>query len=76
MSTDKVRENRLRRVAERQGLRLEKSRRRDPLALDYGTWRIVDPGTSALLYARADLDGIEHWLTSPEARDDRRAHAS
>jgi hypothetical protein len=33
----KVRENRLRRAAYRQGLRLEKSRRRDPRAVDYGT---------------------------------------
>ena len=36
-STDeKVRENRLRRMAERQGYALRKSRRRDPRALDYG----------------------------------------
>lgn len=39
--SDKVRENRLRRMAERQGLRLEKSRRRDPRALDYGTYALV-----------------------------------
>ena len=32
----KVRENRLRRVAERQGFALRKSRRRDSRALDYG----------------------------------------
>lgn len=37
----KVRENRLRRAAERQGLRLEKSRRRDPRAYDYGTYYLV-----------------------------------
>lgn len=36
----KVRENRLRRMAERQGLRLVKSRRRDPLAVDFGKYRI------------------------------------
>jgi hypothetical protein len=39
---DKVRENKLRRMAERQGLRLQKSRRRDPRALDFGTYRLVD----------------------------------
>ena len=30
--------NRVRRIAKRRGLTLEKSRRRDPLALDYGTY--------------------------------------
>jgi hypothetical protein len=43
---DKVRENRLRQVAQRQGLRLEKSRRRDPRALTYGTYRLVNLQTS------------------------------
>lgn len=42
MSDEKIRENRLRRMADRQGLRLEKSRRRDPRALDYGTYWLVD----------------------------------
>jgi hypothetical protein len=36
----KVRENRLRRMAERQGFRLVKSRRRDPRAINYGRYRI------------------------------------
>lgn len=40
MTDDKIRENRLRRMAERQGLRIEKSRRRDPLAIDYGRWAV------------------------------------
>lgn len=44
---EKVRENRLRRMAERQGLRLEKSRRRDPRAIDYGTYQLVDVVTNA-----------------------------
>lgn len=38
----KVRENRLRRVAERRGYTLMKSRRRDPLALDYGKYWLLD----------------------------------
>ncbi len=33
---EKVRENRLRRAADRQRLRIVKSRRRDPRAVDYG----------------------------------------
>jgi hypothetical protein len=38
----KVFENRMRRAAERQGLQLEKSRTRDPNAIDYGTYQLVD----------------------------------
>ncbi len=38
---EKVRENRLRRAAARQGLMLVKSRRRDPLALDFGLYVLV-----------------------------------
>jgi hypothetical protein len=38
---DKVRENRLRRVAQRRGLRLVKSRRRDPRAIDYGGFMLI-----------------------------------
>lgn len=67
---EKVKENRLRRMAERQGLRLEKSRRRDPHALDYGGYMLVDPtnngvvmGADAYAYS-ADLDQVEEWLTS------------
>jgi hypothetical protein len=70
---EKVRENRLRRMAERQGFRLEKSRRRDPRALDYGTWTIVEPHTNTLVaggrYGTMDLDAVEAWLTG----DDRNA---
>lgn len=42
MSADKVREDRLRRMARRQGLRLIKSRRRDPRALDYEAYWVMD----------------------------------
>ena len=38
--TDKVRENRVRRAAERQEVRLRKSRRRDQRAVGYGRWSI------------------------------------
>jgi hypothetical protein len=58
---EKVRENRLRRMAERQGLVLHKSRRRDPLALDYGRWTIVD-GDSTERHQTTDLDSIEAYL--------------
>jgi len=41
----KIRENRLRRMARRQGLVLWKSRARDPRALSYGHYGLVDPQT-------------------------------
>jgi hypothetical protein len=47
--TDKgqlTRERRLRRVAARQGLRLEKTRRRDHRALDYQHWWVLRGDTA------------------------------
>ncbi|MET8848037.1 hypothetical protein [Amycolatopsis sp. NPDC004625] len=41
MVDQKIRENRLRRVAQRRGMRLLKSRARDPLAVGYGGYMIV-----------------------------------
>lgn len=73
---DKIRENRLRRMAVRQGLQLAKSRRRDPRAVDYGVYRVVDAHTS-LVHAGPhqdgfrDLDEVEAFLT-----DDDRAPAT
>lgn len=52
MTNDKVRENRLRRAAARQGLRLEKSRRRDPRALDFGAWWLVDAKSGGIVFGR------------------------
>ena len=46
---EKIRENRLRRAAQRQGLMLAKSRRRDPRATDYGTYMLVDASTNAVV---------------------------
>lgn len=65
---EKVRENRMRRVAARRGLHLEKSRGRDPGALGYGGYMIVDvagnyvvAGASPYGFA-LDLDGVEKYL--------------
>jgi hypothetical protein len=64
MSDEKVRENRLRRMAERQGLVLHKSRRRDPRALDYGTYYVTDRDRNVLVSGeRMSLDEIEAYLT-------------
>jgi hypothetical protein len=45
----KILENRLRHAAARQGLRLAKSRRRDPRALGYGSYMLVDDATNAVV---------------------------
>ena len=68
---DKVRENRIRRMAQRQGFQVEKSHRRDPRAWDFGTYQVVDPYTNTIV-ASADpigrgygltLDALEEWLS-------------
>jgi hypothetical protein len=62
-TSEKVRVDRLRRVAERQGYRLERNRRRDPRALDYGTYRVLaGDGTAAWTTAQGD-----EWLPLAEA---------
>lgn len=69
-TAEKTRETRLRRMAERQGLRLVKSRRRDPRAIDYDRWMIVDPYRNAVVTGaevtgrpNLTLDDVEAWLT-------------
>ncbi|MDY6869257.1 MAG: hypothetical protein SV966_01320 [Actinomycetota bacterium] len=47
----KVLENRLRRAAERQDLRLLKSRARDPRSRLYGTYMLVDAATDFVVFA-------------------------
>lgn len=66
---DKVRANRLRRAAARQGLQLIKSRRRDPRALDYGGWMITELSTNTVVAGATprefsmSLDDVERYLT-------------
>jgi hypothetical protein len=62
MTSEKVRENRLRRVAGRRGWTLSKSRRRDPLAVDYGIWTLTGPGRKAKTFP--DLDAVEAFLNA------------
>lgn len=62
--SEKVRENLLRRMADRQGLALTKSRRRDPRALDYGRYRLVR-GRATVLDTKT-LDDVEAYLTGGE----------
>jgi len=65
----RTREARARRAAERQGLRLQKSRRRDPRAWDYGGYQLIDPYANTLVFGSAaghgfgaSLEQIERWL--------------
>ena len=62
----KVRENRVRRIASRQGLRRQKSRQRDPMALDYGKYSLLNgrPGHISVFIGQGDLDQVEDWLES------------
>jgi hypothetical protein len=68
-SDNKARENRARRAAERQGLTLVKSRRRDPHALGYGTYMLVNSRTGGVVAAGSEgaygltLDEVEDYLT-------------
>lgn len=63
--SDKVRENRLRRMAERQGLTLIKSRRRDPRAVDYGKYWLAQISTNTLETSEQGMTlvEIEAYLT-------------
>ena len=69
MVVNKGRENRLRRMAERQGLRLERSRRHDKLASSYGLYALKTWTTRQLVSepgVRDDhawtLDEVEQYL--------------
>ena len=59
--SEKGRENRLRRMAERQGLRLERSRRHDKRAASYGLYALRDWRTRKLVSEPGVRD--DHALT-------------
>ena len=71
MTIEKSRENRLRRIADRRGLLFVKARRRDPRALDFGGYMLLDIGTGRVVFGAgeigrpsATLDEIEEYLSS------------
>ena len=77
MSTDteKTRETRLRRQAERRGLRLQKSPRRDAAAQDFGTYQLVDEREGWVVAEQfpgqgfgLSLDDVEEWLNGGAVR--------
>lgn len=55
----KVYENRVRRMAERQRFTLNKSRRRDPRAFDYGKYHLTDENNVTVTGREFDLDLTE-----------------
>jgi hypothetical protein len=74
--TGKTREIRLRRQAERRGLRLQKSPRRDTRAWDFGTYQLVDARERWVVAEQMtgqgfgmSLDDVEEWLNGKAAAD-------
>ena len=67
MTEEKARANRLRRMAAMQGFYLQKSRRRDSQARDYGRWYLSNPKRNAVILENVDLDEVEAWLNLPWA---------
>lgn len=71
-NTEKVRENKLRRMADRQGLRLARSRSRDENAMDFGLYALIDiqtngavnPAIAQRWVCSWTLDEVEEYLTS------------
>lgn len=65
---EKVRENKLRRISERRGFRIEKSRRKDPQAVDFGGYMLIDVRSNAVVLGAgtfpysATLDEIEAYF--------------
>ena len=68
-TTDKDRENRLRQMADRQGFRIEKSRRREPRAWDFGTYQLIANDTKGVVFSGGGgtLDDVEDYLTDQGA---------
>lgn len=60
-SDPKTHENLLRRMAKRQGYELRKSRRRDPRAVDYGTYALVPAKGKPRTFA--SIEEVEKFLT-------------
>jgi hypothetical protein len=60
MTREDVREDRVRRLAERRSMRLQRSRRRDPEAADYGRYLLRDVN-SCVPVAGTTPDGRAMW---------------
>lgn len=71
----KTTETRLRRLADREGYRLLKSRSRDPQALDFGLYTLIDvqtggavnPALAGRWTCSWDIEDVEAFLAEPKA---------
>ena len=79
MSANQIRQDRLRRMAERQGWSLRRARPLphflnddDGFLIDDDGWRLIDPCTNAVVFPShacgASIDDIEEWLWQPAFR--------
>ena len=68
MTEEKGMENRLRRVADRRGLRLVKSRSRDVNAVDYGLYALIDVATNGAVNPAIAQRWVCSW-TIKEVQD-------
>lgn len=74
--SDKAHENKLRRMADRQGLMLQKSRTRDRRALTYGGYQLVDEENGEVVLGQGNigrgyassLEEVESYLNRSRAR--------
>jgi hypothetical protein len=59
-----VQENRMRRTAKRRGFILRRSARRDPQALDYAKYWLIDARNVCVIGGQwgVELDEVEAWL--------------
>jgi len=62
----KVDENRIRRMAQRQGLQLHKCRRRDPLSIGFGLYLIAGPSSTTSHAEKLFATGIGRTLDEVE----------
>lgn len=58
----KVHENTIRRIAQRRGMMISKTRTRDPYLPTYAQWSLIDRETGDVLATAYSIDGIEAEL--------------
>lgn len=58
---EKVKENRLRRIADRRGYKLTKSRSRDPQAIDFGLYAVIDLSTGGAVNSALANRWVHSW---------------
>lgn len=61
MTTEKSRETRLRNTADRSGYKLSRSRSRDPRAVDYGLYALIDVQTGGAINPAIANRWVHSW---------------